>query len=61
VSCWAVHGECLAITLVVVTLDKWELDLRIMELLDVVTACLGSDDLFDLDDLFRARRGNCKH
>jgi hypothetical protein len=46
---------------VVVTLDKWELDLRIVELFDVVTTSLGSDDLLDLDDLMEGNGKTCKH
>lgn len=51
VGCWTIDGERLAIALVVVSLDQWELDLRVVELFDVVTTGLGGDDLLNLDDL----------
>lgn len=47
----AIDGECLAVALVVVSLDQRELDLRIVELFDVVATRLGSNDLLDFDDL----------
>lgn len=52
-GCWTVDGEGLAIALVVVSLDQWELDFGIVELLDLVTSGLDSGDLFDFDDLRR--------
>ena len=51
VGSWAVDGECLTITLVMVSLYQWELDLRVVELFDVVTTGLGGDNLLDFDDL----------
>lgn len=51
VCCGAVDGECLAVALVVISLHQWELNLRIVELLDVVTTSLGGGDLFDSDNL----------
>ena len=35
----------------VISLDQWELDLRIMELFDVSATSLDGGDLFDSDDL----------
>lgn len=49
--CWSIDGEELQVALLLVSLHQREFDRRIVELLDVVSACLGSDDLFDFDDL----------
>jgi hypothetical protein len=51
VGSWANIREHLAITLVVISLHQWESDLRVVELLDVTSACLASNDFLDLDDL----------
>lgn len=48
---WAIHWESLQVSLLGVSLNQRELDLRIVELLDVVTTRLGGDDLLNLDDL----------
>lgn len=50
-GCWAVNGEHLAETLVVIALHQRELNRRVVELFDVVTTGLGGDDLLNLDDL----------
>lgn len=50
---WAVHGECLAIALMMVSLDQRELNLRVVELFDVITTSLDGGHLLDLDDLLR--------
>lgn len=49
--CWSIDGEELQVALLLVSLHQREFDRRIVELLDVVTACLGSDDLLDFNDL----------
>lgn len=48
---WTIDGECLSVALVVVSLHQRELDLRIVELFDVITTRLDSSDLLDSDDL----------
>lgn len=48
---WSVDREHLAIALVVITLHQWELDRRVVELLDVCSTGLLGDDFLDLDDL----------
>jgi hypothetical protein len=53
--CWAVDGEGLAIALVVVSLDQWELDFGIVELLDLVASSFDGSDLFNFDDLREKR------
>lgn len=55
----AVDGECLAVALVVVSLDQREFDLRIVELFDVVATRLGSNDLLDFDDLRKEAGQRC--
>lgn len=48
---WTNIREHLAITFVVISLNQWELDLRVVELLNVTSACLARNDFLDLDDL----------
>ena len=51
VCCWTINGEQLSISLVMESLHQWELDLGIVELLDIVTACLDCCHLFNLNNL----------
>ena len=53
---WAIDRECLTITFVVITLNQWELDRRIMELFDLVTTSLDGGHLLDLDNLKREKK-----
>lgn len=49
--CWSNSREQLTITLVVVALSQWELDLTVVELFNLRSACLDSSDLLNFDDL----------
>lgn len=53
---WTIDGECLSVALVVISLHQRELDLRIVELFDVVTTRLDCGDLLDSNDLYSERQ-----
>lgn len=53
VSCWTCNWEQLSISLVVISLYQWELDLGIVELLNMSTACFDCDYFFNFNNLWR--------